>query len=59
MIHARANPETRFFVSAVGCGLGGYTEEEIAPLFADAPENCDLPPGWRNKAAALGVDKAS
>lgn len=39
--------DTRFFVSAVGCGIAGFKESEIAPLFKDAPDNCDLPPGWR------------
>lgn len=38
------SPSTRFFVSEVGCGLAGFTAEEIAPLFANAPANCDLPP---------------
>jgi hypothetical protein len=45
--HAAAHPDARFFVSAVGCGIAGFSEDEIAPLFADAPSNCDLPPGWR------------
>jgi hypothetical protein len=46
--HARVHSNTRFFVSAVGCGIAGFSENEIAPLFARAPENCDLPPGWRD-----------
>jgi hypothetical protein len=37
----------RFFVSAIACGYAGYTEHVIAPMFKDAPMNCDLPPGWR------------
>jgi hypothetical protein len=45
--HAAATPGTRYFVSAVGCGIAGFTEAEIAPMFSDAPSNCDLPPGWR------------
>lgn len=44
---ARESPGARYFVSAVGCGIAGFSEQEIAPLFADAPGNCDLPPGWR------------
>jgi hypothetical protein len=43
-------PDTRFFVTPVGCGIAGFKEEDIAPLFANAPENCDLPPGWREMA---------
>lgn len=40
-------PDVRFFVSEVGCGLGGFTPEDIGPMFRNAPSNCDLPPGWR------------
>lgn len=47
IIAAKAHPELEFYVSAVGCGIAGFTEAEIAPLFADAPSNCDLPDGWR------------
>ena len=47
MFHARKNPQDRFFVSAIGCGFAGYKESDIAPLFKGCPENCDLPPGWR------------
>jgi len=46
---AQERQDLRFFVTKVGCGLAGYTEKEIAPLFADAPPNCTLPEGWRTK----------
>lgn len=45
--YARAHPELSFRVTRVGCGLAGYQDKDIAPMFADAPENCDLPDGWR------------
>lgn len=35
-----------FFVTAIGTGLAGYRHEQIAPMFADAPKNCRLPPEW-------------
>lgn len=44
---AKDNPELQFFVTKIGCGLAGYTEEQIAPMFKDVPGNCELPPGWR------------
>ena len=47
LAYARQNPELSFFVSKIGCGLAGYKETDIAPLFVDAPENCLLPEGWR------------
>lgn len=33
-----------FKVTPIGCGLAGYTPEEIAPLFRSAPDNVILPP---------------
>lgn len=44
--YAKTNPEFRFFVTAIGTGLAGYNHEQIAPMFADAPGNCRLPPEW-------------
>jgi hypothetical protein len=44
---AEAHPEMTFNVTRVGCGLAGFTEEEIAPMFIGAPINCNLPEGWR------------
>ncbi len=44
---AKAHPEMTFNITRVGCGLAGYTDSDIAPLFKGAPENCVLPEGWR------------
>ena len=44
---AKHHPELEFEVVKIGCGLAGFKEEEIAPMFKDAPENCLLPEGWR------------
>ncbi len=42
---AVANPTLRFLVTEVGCGIAGYTPQQIAPLFYDAisVENIYLP----------------
>lgn len=45
--YARAHPRLKFFVTRVGCGLAGYADYQIAPLFKGAPENCELPKEWR------------
>lgn len=45
--YARDNPDLQFQVTKIGCGLAGYKEYEIAPMFAKAPDNCVLPDGWR------------
>lgn len=41
--YARANPELEFEVTAIGCGLAGFTKDQIAPLFSSCPDNCLLP----------------
>lgn len=42
---AKEHPELTFLVTAIGCGIAGYTPEEVAPLFKDASqlENVYLP----------------
>lgn len=45
---ATLNPELRFNVTRIGCGLAGYDDPDIAPMFKNAPDNCILPAGWRN-----------
>ena len=47
ILYARLHPEKHFFVTRVGCGLAGYKDEQIGPLFADAPANCSLPIQWK------------
>ena len=39
------HPELTFLVTAVGCGIAGYTPDEVAPLFKEAAalENVYLP----------------
>lgn len=33
---AQMHPELTFFVTEIGCGIAGFTPEEIAPLFSRA-----------------------
>jgi hypothetical protein len=47
ILYARAHPELGFQVTQVGCGLAGWTKEQIAPLFADAPGNCEFDTAWK------------
>jgi hypothetical protein len=44
---AKLYPSARFLVTRIGCGLAGYTDADIAPMFNGAPDNCVLPDGWR------------
>ena len=34
--YAKAHPELFFYVTRIGCGIAGFTDSEIAPLFKDA-----------------------
>ncbi len=43
---AADNPELEFNVTRIGCGLAGYRDSVIAPLFIGAPSNCFLPVEW-------------
>ena len=47
--YARGHPELTFNVTRIGCGLAGYTDAQIAPMFKDAPSNCNLPEEWRDQ----------
>lgn len=42
---AKAHPELKFYVTRIGCGIAGFKDEEIAPLFREAleVENIILP----------------
>ena len=45
---AKQHPELTFLVTRIGCGIAGFTDEEISPLFKQAHgvENIVLPPNW-------------
>ena len=42
---AKSHPQLKFLVTRIGCGIAGFKDEEIAPLFQDAfeIENIYLP----------------
>lgn len=42
---AKSHPELKFYVTRIGCGIAGFKDEEIAPLFRDVlgMENVVLP----------------
>ncbi|MBR3559306.1 MAG: hypothetical protein IKN78_10585 [Bacteroidales bacterium] len=45
---AKAHQEMTFLVTRIGCGIAGFTDAEIAPLFTEAHNvgNIVLPEGW-------------
>ena len=47
---AKDHTEFKFLVTRVGCGIAGFTDKEMAPLFEEAKvlENVYLPEKWWN-----------
>lgn len=47
LIFARNFPSRDFKVTRIGCGLAGYTDQAIAPMFVGAPKNCLFDTAWK------------
>lgn len=45
---AREHLDWKFNVTRIGCGLAGYTNEQIAPMFRGAPPNCHFDSEWED-----------
>jgi hypothetical protein len=48
MAYAQEHNYVDFQVTQIGCGLSGFTKEQIAPLFEFAPLNCYFDTAWKN-----------
>lgn len=46
LLYASENPHLVFQVTRVGCGLAGYTDSQIAPMFRGVTPNCEIPEEW-------------
>lgn len=44
---ARIHPEKKFFITRVGCGLAGYKDKDIAPMFQPLLPNVSYPVEWK------------
>jgi hypothetical protein len=53
--YAKVHPEFIFQVTRIGCGLAGFTDEQIAPMFALAPDNCEFDSAWEQWLPAKKV----
>ncbi|MCI6419886.1 MAG: hypothetical protein MR794_06285 [Bacteroidales bacterium] len=47
--YAKEHSELIFLVTRIGCGIAGFRDEQISPLFEEARDltNVSLPLGWR------------
>jgi hypothetical protein len=48
-------PDATFFITSIGCGLAGYTNEAIAPMFRGIADNVSVPRNWEK--LIVTVDK--
>lgn len=46
--------EITFLVTRVACGLAGWYDYDIAPMFKSAPSNCILPAVWNINNGNIG-----
>ena len=53
--YANNHPELTFQVTRIGCGLAGFADEDIAPMFADSPDNCEFDSAWQQWLPAKKV----
>lgn len=56
---AKTHPDLHFLVTRIGCGIAGFSDEEIAPLFREALDlaNVSLPKEFIDVLANAGTDK--
>lgn len=45
--YAKQHPENRFLVTEIGCGIAGWSTEQIGPMFMGAPDNVVLPDSFK------------
>jgi hypothetical protein len=55
--YANDHPELTFRLTAIGCGLAGFTAEQIAPMLCNAPINVRMPPEWRSVLSDLPEER--
>ena len=56
---AKAHPDVHFLVTRIGCGIAGFSDEEIAPLFREALglANVSLPKEFIDVLVKAGTGK--
>ena len=47
LAYAHIHPELEFQVTRIGCGLAGLQDDQIAPMFRNAPANCWFDTDWK------------
>lgn len=45
--HTKQHKHETYFVTRIACGLAGYEDADIAPMFRGATRRCDFPIEWK------------
>lgn len=54
LAYARTQRDARFQVTRIGCGLAGFTDAQMAPLFKKTSDNLFIPGRWLSLNRQLG-----
>lgn len=46
LAYAHMHSQYTYYLTRIGCGLAGYTDKQIAPMFLGLPRNSDIPENW-------------
>lgn len=49
---AALNLDKELYITRIGCGLAGFDDEQIAPLFVNSPRNCIFSKDWEKYLGA-------
>lgn len=49
-----ANPDKKFWITRVGCGLAGFKNSNISPFFRGCSSNCNFPLEWKHMIEETG-----
>lgn len=45
--HTKRNKHETYFVTRIACGIAGYKDSQIAPMFRGATKRCNFPKEWK------------
>ena len=45
-MYAARHPDLYFQITPIGCGLAGYRQEQVKPMFEKIPDNCFFSAEW-------------
>jgi hypothetical protein len=56
---AKEHPKDEFEIVKIGCGLAGYNDADIAPMFFSLPQNCIVHSDWYRLIKDANIERNS